>query len=220
MRKPFVLIAALLAVSLLVSACSPPPPLKSDKYLNDDSLVSQNPCGPPCWHGITVGETTYTDALSKIKADPAFTNVQTQDKPPAAAWAPSGGDSCCQLSADETSGLINGILLKVTPKMTVKQVIDKYGPPDYVSPVDYTPQEVALGLVFQKSSVVTWVTPGDPNSSLKETDPVVIVLYLNPKDFKNVLDLATFQAWNGYQPYQTYKNATPIVTPRVTVTPQ
>ena len=221
MRKAFLPIAALLAVGLLASACGPLPPLKSDKYLSDDSLVTQNPCAPPCFRGITVGQTTFTDALAKVKADSSFANVQNQDKPPQAAWAAAGGDGCCHMSADPDSGLINAVLIKVTPKMTIKQVIDKYGPPEYVTWVDYAPpQEVALGLVFQKTGIVTWVSPADANATLKETDPVVVVLYLDPKDFTKLLDTATLQAWNGYMAYQTYKAATPVITPRVTVTPQ
>ncbi len=221
MRKALQLIAALLAVGLVVAACGPLPPLKSDKYLNDNSLVTQNPCAPPCFHGIIVGQTTFTDALTKIKADPAFTNVQSQDKPPQAAWNAASGEGCCQLSADPDTGLVNAVLIKTTPKTPVKDVIAKYGQPDFVTWVDYSPpQEVALGLVFKKAGIVTWVAPTDANATLQETDPVVVVLYLDPKDFNKLLDTATLQAWNGFRPYSEYKAATPVVTPRITVTPQ
>ncbi len=221
MRKSLLPIAALIAISLLLSACGAPPPLKSDKYLKDTTLIGNDAsCQPPCFHGVTVGQTTFTDALAKVKADSAFSNVQSQDKPAQAAWAAAGGDGCCQMTTDEKTGMINAMLIKLAPNITVKQVIDKYGNPDYVTPVDYTPQEVALGLVFAKANLVTWVAPGDPNSTLKETDPVVVVLYLDPKELPKIIDTATLQGWGGYQSYQSYKSATPIVTPRVTVTPQ
>ncbi len=220
MRKVLAPVIALVVIGLFVSACGTPPPLISDKYLDDATLVSPpESCAPPCFHGITVGQTTFTDALSKVKADSAFSDVQSQDKPPVAAWKAAGGDNCCQLSADESSGLVDAILIKLKPKITVQQVIDKYGKPDYVTYVDYSQQEVALGLVFQKVGVVTWVVPGDANSTLKQSDPIAVVLYTDPKKFSRILDTATFQAWNGYLPYRTYKNATPVVTPRVTITP-
>jgi hypothetical protein len=167
MRRAFTLVAALLALGVLVSACGPLPPLKSDKYLKDTSLVTQNPCAPPCFHGITVGQTTFTDALSKVKADPAFANVQSQDKPPQAAWSAVGGEGCCQMSANPDTGLINAVLIKVTPTMTVKEVVEKYGEPKYVTWVDYSPPEqVALGLVFQEAGLVIWAAPSDANSAL------------------------------------------------------
>ena len=64
--------------------------------------------------------------------------------------------------------------------------------------------------VTLKPSIVDFIAP----------DPVVVVLYLAPGDFPNLLATATLQGWNGFLPYKTYKDATPIVTPRVTVTPQ
>ncbi len=220
MRKASVSIVALVILGLLVSACGTPPPLKSGKYLDDTSLITgSETCAPPCFRNIVVGQTTFTDALSKVKADSGFANVQSQDKPPAAAWGAAGGDACCQMTANQDTGLIDALLVKVKPTMTVKQVIDKYGTPDYTTVVDYSAEEVAIGLIFSKVGLVTWVTPGDANSTLKESDPVVIVLFLDPKEFSKLRDTSTLLGWNGFLPYQTYKNATPVVTPRVTLTP-
>ncbi len=222
MRKALSLLALLVVASLALSACSPPPPLVSDKYLKDRSLVSLAPCGPPCFQGITVGQTTYSDALAKIKANPLFSGVQTQEqsgKPAQAAWSTAAGEACCQMTADD-KGLVNALLVKLAPDVTAGQLIEKYGKPDYVTGVDYSAQEVALALIFKGTGTVAWVAPGDPNSTLKDANPVVVALYLNPTDFPTLLDTATLQGWNGFLTYQTYKNATPIVTPRVTVTPQ
>src|SRR4051812_19240349 len=88
MRKALPLLAVFVIASLVLSACGSPPPLKSDKYLDDTSLV--NPpadCAPPCWRGITVGKTTFTDAVTKVKGDAAFKDVQSNDKPPQALWS-------------------------------------------------------------------------------------------------------------------------------------
>jgi hypothetical protein len=220
MKKGFPLVAVFIVVSLFVSACGSPPPLKSDKYLGDTSLVSGDAsCAPPCFRGITVGKTTFSDALSAVKGDASYKDVQSTDKTPfQAAWAAKDGEMCCQMSANE-AGLINALMIKTKPTMTIKQVIDKYGPPEYVSAVDYSNEEAALGLLFIKPGILVWVTPGNPSSSLKESDPVVAVLYLDPKDMPTILDTATLQGWNGYQPYQAYKTQTPVVTPRITLTP-
>ncbi len=223
MRKAFLILPLMIVASLALSACSPPPPLRSDKYLKDQSLLSADPCGPPCFQGITVGQTTYVDGLAKVKASSSFSNVQTQDaqqgKPAQAAWSTAGGEACCQMTSDE-KGIVNAVLIKVAPNVTAGQLIEKYGKPDYITNVDYSAQEVALALIFKKTGTVAWVTPGDPNSTLKESDPVVVALYLNPDDFPKLLDAATLQGWNGFLPYATYKNATPVITPRVTATPQ
>src|SRR5262249_36830838 len=89
MKKASVLITAFCILAVFVAACGAPPPLKSDKYLNDTSLIATEDaeCGSPCFHGIIPGKTTFADALSKVKADSAFTNVQSNDNPPSAGWS-------------------------------------------------------------------------------------------------------------------------------------
>ena len=218
MRKPIVWALAFVVLGTVLAACGTPPPLKSVKYLQDNSLLQQDPKGPRTFHGITVGQTTFTDAQSILKADTAFSNVQPQDKPPSAAFSTKDGEACCQLSAND-SGIVNALLVKVTPSITAGDVIKTFGNPQYVNSVDYTDKEVAMALIYPDLGIVTWVSPGDATSKLDATSPVVMVLFLDPKDWHSVLDTATLQGWNGFLPYSTYKNATPVVTPRVTVTP-
>lgn len=212
----------LLVFGLIVAGCGTPPPLVSDKYLNDTSLLGSDPnCTAPCFQGITIGQTTFADALSKVKANTLFDNVQSQDNPPQAAWNAKGGEACCQMTADATSGVVDAVLLRVAPVMKIKDVISKLGEPAYVSvlPQDYSETETALGLVYPKTGNIVWVMPGNGASNVDENDPVVIVLYLDPAKFQEVLDTATLQGWNGYRAYADYRTATPVLTPRVTLTP-
>jgi len=220
MKKPVVILSLLIVASLTLAACSPPPPLRSDKYLKDTGLISDTPCAAPCFQNVIVGQTKFTDAVGTIKANPLFSNVQTQDaqqNQPATV----GGDDCCQMTTND-KGIINAMLIKLAPNMTAAQLIAKYGSPTYVTGVDYSAQEVAIALIFPKPGVVAWVSPGDASSTLKESDPVVVALYLDPADFANgkLIDTATLKAWNGYLPYRIYQTATPVVTPRITATPQ
>ncbi|MEP7286843.1 MAG: hypothetical protein ABI947_13870 [Chloroflexota bacterium] len=224
MKKILGLTVAFVIFGALLAGCGAPPPLKSDKYLKDTSLLSQDAsCSGPCFHGIIVGKTNFSDALTTIKADPTFDNVQSQDKsgdkPAGASWAAKDGDPCCQLSAT-LEGVVSAMLVKVAPTMTAQQVIDKFGQPKFVNPVDYTDKEVAVAMVYPEKGLVAWVTPGDSTSQLAANSPVVMVLFLDPNDWDKIKDTATLQGWNGFLPYQTYKNATPVVTPRITPTAQ
>lgn len=222
MRKSFLLLALLVVAGFTLSACSPPPPLKSDKYFQDRSLISQDPCGPPCFQGITVGQSTFSDAEAKLKANAAFSNVSKQEtngRPPLATFNTKAGEAIGQVTAD-AKGVVDAVLVKLAPGVTAGQLIEKYGNPEYATGVDYSQQEVALAMIFPKIGLVAWVTPGDASATLRPEDPVVVVLYLNPADFSKLLDTATLLAWNNFLPYKTYKDATPVITPRVTVTPQ
>jgi hypothetical protein len=198
-----------------------PPPLKSDAYLHDNSLISQDSCGPLCFRGITINETTYFDAVTKIKADPLFSNVQIQYNPLQAAWSTKDGVGCCQLTSDQTTGLVNYIVVRTAPIMSLGDVIAKYGEPPYtsVSTDDYSPDEVALGLVYPKTGNVIWIMPGNVNSNVTASSPVVMVSYFDPRSFDGLLVTATLEGWLGYKPYRVYKAAPPVLTPRVTLTP-
>lgn len=222
MRKlTFLLVLAVLGV--ILAGCGSPPPLVSEKYLADTSIISQDPCGPPCFAGITVGETTFADALSKIKANTtAFKDVQSQDDPPQAAWSDAvNGEACCQMTADKNTGLVDAILLRLAPKITIKDVIAKYGEPEYVSVLgqDYSADETAVGLIYPKIGNVLWVMPGNGSSTLDENDPVVIALYFAPNTIQDLLSTATLMKWTGYESVSFYRTATPIVTPIPTTTP-
>lgn len=223
MKKAYVLITALCILAIFAAACGTPPPLKSDKYLSDTSLVAKEnaDCATPCFHGIVPGKTTYTDALSKVKADSAFTSVQSNDNPPSAGWsAASGGEACCQMTANKDSGVVDALVAKVAPKMTLKQVIDKYGEPKYTFPVDYTADEVAIAVIYPDKGLVVWVSPGNADSSVNASSPVVIILYFNPAEWTTkYLPTGQLLAWTGFQPYKNYQSATPVITPAITPTP-
>ncbi len=226
MRKTLTLTFGLVIVGVLTAACGAPPPLQSNTYLKDTSLIataaadSANPCTAPCFHGITPGQTTYTDAIALIKKDAAFSNVQSQDtaKPPQASWSTAGGEACCQMTADD-KGVVNALIAKVTPDMTLQQVIDKYGQPKYVFPVDYSDTEVAIATIYPDQGLVVWVSPGNANSKVAPDSKVVMVLFLDPKTWNDQLSMATLKGWNGFTDYSAYQTETPIVTPAITPTP-
>lgn len=221
MKKALSLIVALIIFSAMLSGCGTPPPLRSEKYLNDASLLTLDPnASPLTFANITPGKTTFADGLAAIKANTNFANVQSQDKPPAASWSAKDGEPCCQLSADKDTGIVNAMLIKLAPRITVQQVIERFGQPKYVNSVDYTDQEVALALIYPEKGLIAWVSPGNPSSKLENTSPLVMALFIDPKDWKKIQDQATLQGWNGLLLYQEYKKATPVITPAVTATPQ
>jgi peptidylprolyl isomerase len=186
------------------------PPLKSDKYLDDTSVVSGEPCGPPCWNNITPGKTNFTDAVTIVQGDKRFSNVQAQGKQ--LSWATAGGEACCQINADD-KGIVSVIQLRTTPKITVKQLLDKYGNPQYTTSVDYSAQEVAIALIYPKNGLVAWITPGNGGSSVAAESPMILAVYLAPDQFDTLVKTTPLTGWAGFVPYSTFKAATPVITP-------
>ena len=60
------------------------------------------------------------------------------------------------MTADQRTGIVDAILLRVAPAMTVDEIIQKLGEPPYVSVLtaDYSATETALGLVYPETGNV------------------------------------------------------------------
>lgn len=220
MRKLFLPVFALLVLGGLVAGCGSPAPLVSNDYLNDTSLIdADETCQAPCFMDIVPGTTTFADALAKLKSNSLFKDVQSQDSPPQAVWSTQGGTQCCNLSANEETGLVEVMLIRTAPVMTLLDVIDKYGEPDYVVPQNYTEEEVALGLLYPDQGFLAYVMPGNASATVADANPVVIVLYFNPEQSQELVEGSTLFAWQGLAAFSAYQNATPVVTPLPTPTP-
>jgi hypothetical protein len=220
MRKLLLPVFALVLLGGLLAGCGTTPPLVSNDYLNDTSLVdADESCQAPCYQDIVPGTTTFADALAKLKSNSLFKDVQSQDSPPQAAWSTQGGTQCCNLSANEETGLVEVMLIRTAPVMTLLDVVSRYGEPAYVVPQEYTEEEVALGLLYPDDGFLAYVMPGNTSSTLADTNPVVIVLYFNPAQSAELVESSTLFAWQGLSAFSSYQNATPIVTPLPTATP-
>lgn len=215
----------LLPLVILAAGCLPQPTLRSDLFLDDQSLISGEPCAPPCWNGIVPGETSFVDAISALTADDArFTDPEqsTDGGILQAAWQKAGsGQYCCRVVAGENdqNSPVSYIFLALSPHIIVDQVIDRYGEPEYVTAFQFTDSEAVIQLVYPEVPMAVTVLVGDPTASLVTNSDVVAVLYMAPEEMELILDTSELQAWNGYQPYAIYAEATPVLTPRITMTP-
>ncbi len=117
-------------------------------------------------------------------------------------------------------GIVDALVVKVAPNMTLRQVIYKYGPPQYTFPVDYASDEVAFAVIYPENGIVAWVSPGNEASTVDGNAQVVIILYFDPKDWATkYLPTGMLDGWSGYKPYRDYQIATPVITPAITPTP-
>ncbi len=219
-KQMFLLLPLLL---LLTAACLPQPTLRSELFLDDRSLITGEPCGAPCWNGITPGETLWPDALDVIENDETFSGLDTNSEGGfvQAAWQKAGsGQFCCRIIADDENSPVSFLFLALSPDIIVDEVLDVYGEPQYVTTFRFTDEEAVIQLVYPDIPMAVSVLVGTPDASLLANSEVVAVLYMSPEEMSLILDTSELQAWEGYQPYLTYEESTPVVTPRVTLTPR
>ncbi|NPV66805.1 MAG: hypothetical protein HPY64_06635 [Anaerolineae bacterium] len=213
----------LLGLLVLGAGCLPQPTLRSDLFLDDTSVVTGEPCAAPCWRNITPGETSWTEAIEIIRADDSLSDpeVNTEEQGVVQAlWQKAGSNQyCCRLLADSENDPVSYVFLALSPRTIVDSVISAHGDPTYVTTFQFTDAESVVQLIYPEVPMVVSVLVGDAQSSLLANSTVVAVLYMSPEEMALILDTTELQAWAGYQSYSAYSQATPVVTPRVTLTP-
>ena len=127
------LLCLALVIAAISSGCGEPPPL-------DTSLLTGEPCEPPCWQGLTAGQSTEDDVLEFIQSS-RFVHTRTiyraavsrggQVVGASIQWRSTGARS---RNVDSTEFLIEGGVLRnmfVYPDydLTLESLLQRYGSP-------------------------------------------------------------------------------------------
>ncbi len=127
---------------------TPTPTPILDESLADRSLLTGEPCEAPCWQMLELGKSTKSDVIAKLR-DLTFINASTIGEAPSTYWYldPVQAVSAIRVHANcivpkrHCVGLelVNNQLVAVrfVPNYTllVKDLVDRFGPPDFVRPV-------------------------------------------------------------------------------------
>lgn len=144
------------------------------------------PCRPPCWEGITPGQTSFNDAVELLKKNPATTMVQISegsDKKPFASWNWLNNLSSANIQLNTNNGVIearagkSGTITKISSRLPASfklgEIIRVYGEPSHV-----------------------WATwEGNPHAGINDIPAVYFYVHLVylPQGFKVYF-------WDNYKP--------------------
>lgn len=229
MKKSLWLVGLIAVVLAASAACAPAPELRNERFLQDDALVAPNEdCAPPCWRGITPGETTWTEAVANLEDQTDIDDPQIQDIPNAApargaVWQQTNGDPCCQI-VSEDGETISSIFLQLAPTATLSQVIDTFGEPTYVIGTPGTDDQAIVNLFFPEQSMIVFAfAAGAANGELNASSEVIGVYYTTPDRMDLGIRLSDLYGWKGFGPFSQYApdaaDADFAITQSVTLTP-
>lgn len=94
-------------------------------------ILSDEPCAPPCWQGITPG--TVVDRLvlvQQLRKISSIRSVQEDGNTVKWFWNNQRGVNTIYIGRDN---VVQSISLQVDFELTVEDIIGKYGPPDAVN---------------------------------------------------------------------------------------
>lgn len=188
----------------------PAPSLLADPALDDASLTTSEPCAPPCWRGITPGETGWDEALAIIEAaqDIAETEVQPDQETDAVGvvWRPVGsGGFCCRIDAVDGE-TVSFIRLRLEPTQTLEAIIAEFGEPDYAAATRSArrPDEAVVDLLFVDIPLLVTVFVPGADGDIDAASPVIGALYPLPADAAAYADSGVPVEWVGFAPLTTY----------------
>lgn len=201
---------------LLLAACSPVPEIRSENYLQDSSFLTDDPCGAPCWRGITPGETEWEDAVALIQDDPTLNQFQQEadDETEAlgAIWGQVDGERCCQMFS-EFGDVVEFIILQTTPENTFGEVIEKYGEPDYLIGQLLAGDQGIFSVFYVDVPMLIYVFIGGEDETLAESNEVVGFAYTTEENMQTLLETSELHAWEGFQTYSAYMEGELEITP-------
>lgn len=169
----------LMGFLVLLAACqgqpSPTPAVK------DDSLITKIPCAPPCWQGLTPGESTFEEVSDFIQLSPLINGnasepkyVSTGGSYQAWRWAGESPDSSLANFFDYTSeGVLERIVLRPNIDIMVKDSIQAHGLPTLVTIneglIAESPFRTSSGIevravYIDPPMLLTWAEKMDPAS--------------------------------------------------------
>jgi hypothetical protein len=202
---------------LMVAACAPDPELRNDDYLSDDSFLTGDPCGAPCWRGITPGETTWQDARTIIEDDPTLEDFQTQSDDETdrigAAWSPVDGELCCQMFSSENGEIVEFMILQTAPEEEFSSVSEIHGDPQYLSGEILTEGQGLVSLFYENIPMLIYVFVAGESGEITESSEVIGFAYMTETLMQELLETSTLQAWDGPGTYREYFEGEPEITP-------
>ena len=223
MRRKSTLLIRMVALPLflaVLSSCNSPRTSSELPTIDvgsnyDDSLITVDPCAPPCWQGIVPYESTRQQAMSSL-TELSFVDADTIESQPF-----SGGEQIfwgsLSTSSDEhigaiavnTDGQVESIFTAVEYQLEIQQLVGVYGEPDiaYVRPwpPDIAPPDYSIELYWFEYGLVSY-SEIEKGQSVEGNLLVSGVTYLMPVStlqeflevFPNRFEQEFIQDWQGF----------------------
>ena len=201
MKERCRLILPVCMVVWVMVACAPEPQLRNPAYLPDTSIIDNtSPCDVPCWHDLTPGETPWFDAIRNISNDTERLRVVEQDIGQGIVnFSFQDGPQCCRLYSRDGQTLAS-ISLLTTPQLTLAQIIEQYGNPQYIRGNAATHDQAFVSLVYTDVPMIVYVfASGLTTGELTPQSEIIGYVYLSREEMQVTLDNAEdFYDWTGY----------------------
>jgi protein-disulfide isomerase len=194
-----------------------------------DGLISDDAeCAPPCWRGITPGETPLTQAAEIIAQQPDLGGIAEQSADDGSgakliSWNTIDGAQCCTMFSEGSDG-VDELLLRAT-SLTIGQVIARRGDPTAAITSETEQGGYLVSLFYPQDQMIVYVyVAGSSPRDFTDESRVAAASYLSPARYEQGMVEIMPSPWVGYAAMLQYISlATAEPEPQITeeaVTPE
>ncbi len=191
----------------LCGGCGEPPPL-------DRSLLTGEPCEPPCWQGLTPGESTEEDVAEFMRTTrfvdagsvrrSSYTRLTQGGEEVAGVvihWRSSWGLSACNDFCVE-EGVLNSITICPSPGVTLGGLIERYGAPEkYIANLQgYERRWIDVTLFYPTHGFTVYFTLTPEDATLQPESSVASVWYFRAAPLERFIELGWEAGYYGTTP--------------------
>ncbi|MFO3796006.1 MAG: hypothetical protein ACK8QZ_01810 [Anaerolineales bacterium] len=189
--------------------------ISPSSIIGDGGLLSGDPCGPPCFLGIIVGQTHYTDAEKILTNWGLLDYCSVIDNYEFAKQENKGGWWCSGfgIDFDRTSGIVSELSYGLNPPVELQVIIARYGTPDAISIVNFGGEDVGpvlRGKLLYFGTRMKLVSSTGQERWEYEITPTMlidVVVYQDEEHFAEEIDSLKYfgHPWRGYGTYPLYE---------------
>lgn len=198
---PIEALSALAEGSEEISIGQPEISLLNDDFLNDDSILTGEPCGSPCWQNITPGETTLEEAHTIVEQLATATILQSE--PNGFIFSVDTDDPCCQVGSQDGEE-VSLMFLQLAPTHALGDIIDIQGEPSFINGEPFSDNEAIMTLFYPELNSIIYALVDGVEGQLSEDSPIITVVYTSGDLMANIIASSPLDNWKGYLSYSEY----------------
>lgn len=178
-------------------------PEKTD--IGDGGLLSGLPCTAPCVYGIQIEETPLDQVIPTLQQN-GLSECLTEEN---LSWIGITCGYSVVVQVDKATGIVNATGFYPSVPISLAEIIEKYGEPDFVSLQAEGPTEAPtsrMSLFWDELKMTVELPQTDSHIyTLEGTTTVEMVLFLDEVqhiDSNKISFGEYYKRWNGYGDYQ------------------
>lgn len=188
--------------SVALSSCEKPNSI-------ENSLLSMEPCGPPCFFDIIPQKSTKQDVFDSL--DKFGLNNRCKSTEPTRLENISVVEcihSIIKIGIDETEDVVNSIEFSPNSRITIESVINTYGEPDFLKcySVNTTSEKPSSNVMifFKKESMGIIIENFDGYFANIRPDTLINTVIYSASFVDNQEKKGFTQQWKGYSEYPAW----------------